>query len=942
MKKSLSLLVAIAMVFSMFATVVSAAEETKSAGEFLKELGVIKGNAEGDLKEDQTWKRQDIIVLLSRLLGKEEVAKATKKSHTFTDVTDKGYDGYISWAVENKLTEGKGNNKFGFGSELKNQEFFAFVIRAFGAEVAYADIPAAAIKYGFATDKTDMAGIPLRGATYDVIVTALNTEVPGKGQTLGEVLGLIVSKEVTASVTQTGVKQATVQFNKAVDTTKVKFVVKNGIATRDVVKTTFAEDKKSVVLDLASKLLKGDSTVTVTGANEKEIVAKFETADEKITEIQFTNDKVALVAGNDYKKVAVGYKVVNQFNENVTKTAGGSLSFQVGKAGTTASHSAKDGIVTLTSTGTFVLGESVYVSAILNLNTYGVTATKTFTVGPEAMVDSVDVLSVYHATNKELMTNSAFADFYLLVDAKDQYGNAVTLAQFKAGVFAVANNASLFTVNKDHAVSGVGPNNDKIGIPLTAPATGVLTFDGTNTVRVTTLFGQKSDSLDVVVKKASVLTNFTLEQPEAVSINKTVKIPFTALDQNGNAVKKYSEINGKITLYASNGNDKISLKQNYSTKEAYIEWVAPSVEGANFVGATVVGTPNNSQLQINVVAAGNPEAVVGLKDIGTNVHVGGTVKIEAKHIIVKDQFGRDVKLNDVISTHKVVISAADGTANVLGGFGEITTKDGFITLTGTAKGNERIKLSLVKLAAGTVAEAVISEYDGHVIAVIDNDSIESYEVTTSAKISKQTADSHNVAVEVKGKRTDGSTVTLPTSAYTVTPATAGLKYDGAKLNAGDVVVGNDGTAKAKYVVFVTATSTSLEKEIIVTNEALIPTTIEQQNYSENGTVVLTAEDLVVKGDKAKVNVATVFNTLKIKDQFGVEMNSVTAGEFTASISDLDDVAKGTGSLLLEVVNQGGVVGSAAVNNIEAGDSYSVTFTSKLSGKPYKVKVVATS
>lgn len=943
MKKSLSLLVAIAMVFSMFATVVSAAEEQQqSAGEYLNELGVILGNGD-DLKEDQTWKRQDVVVLLSRLFGAEEEAKDAEKTHAFKDVTDKNYDGYISWAVEEGLVLGKSATVFGFGDELENRDFYALVLRALGQDVEYADVDEVATEAGLAPDGTDFDAVPLRGATYTAIVGALKTEVE-PGVTLEEKLGLVEMEAVTS--TQTGAKQITVKFNKAVDDTKAKFAVKNGVATRDVVKTTFSEDKTSAILDLSSKLLNGESTVTVSGVSEADLVASFTAAEEKITEIQFLSDKAALgtlttepnKGQADYTKISVGYKIVNQFNEDVTKNAGGSLTFQVGKAGATGTGN--NGILTITTPATspFMFNEQVYVSAILNLSTYGVTATKTLTVGQQAMVDTVDILGLYHPDGKELMTNSTFSDFYILVDAKDQYGNKVTLEQFKAGVFAVTSNGTLFTVNKDNAQANVGENNDQIGIPLTAPTTGIIVFDGTNQVRVQTLFGQKIDTLDVVVKKASTLTTFTLAQPDVVSAGNTVKIPFTAQDQNGVELKKHSDLIGKVNLYASNGT--IKLLQNYATKEAYIEWKAPAITGLNFISATVIGTNSSSQLQINVVEAGKADAVVGLKDVSKSLYVGSKVKIEPKHIVIKDQFGRDLDSSVVASTYDIKISAADGTANVVTGFTTAPLTSTGVELSAPVKGSERVKVELFK--KGT--SELISTYEGHTFTVIDNGAIESYEVATIEKISTEAG--HGVEVKVTGKRTDGTTVTLPQGAYTVLPS-APLQYVDGKLSVeggANAIGGADKTKVVNYTVQITANSSVIVKETTLTSEALRPTTLEQKDLKVDGTTLLKAADLVVKGSAENITLANVLATVKVKDQFGVEItqigdNVLNGDDFYVSVSAPDDVNVDPDKKLT-INGSGSLVNNASVTNVAQGDSFTATFVAKTGGANIIVKVVA--
>lgn len=963
MKKSLSLLVAIAMVFSMFATVVSAAEEQQpTAGEYLNELGVILGNQDGDLKEDQTWKRQDIVVLLSRLFGAEEEAKDADKTHEFTDVTDANYDGYISWAVEEGLVKGKSATVFGYGDELENRDFYLLVLRALGQEVEYDLVGGTAVEAGLAPEDTDFDAVPLRGATYTAIVTALKTPVGENGETLEELLGLVEAAAITS--TQTGVKQVTVKFNKAVDDTKAKFAIKNGTATREVAKVTFSEDKTTAILETTTKIVDGASTVTVTGLSEQALVAEFTAAAEKVTAIEFTSDQLALGTNTDnspkYNEVSVGYKIVNQFDEDVTRTAGGSLTFQVGKAG--ASGNANNGVLTITGAN-FQVGESVYVSAILNLSTYGITATKTFTVGQQAIVDTIDVLSLYHPENKELTTSSDFSEFYVLVDAKDQYGNKVSLSQFKYGVFAIASNATLFTVNKDNAVDGVGPNNDKIGIPLTEPNLGgAFVFEGTNTVRVTTLFGQKSDSIDVPVKKSATLTTITLSQPTAaVSPGQKVKIPFEALDQNGNALTNFKDLDGKLHLSASNGTTALVLGQDFATKKAYLEWTAGPV-GINFLTVTVSGTPNTSQLQVTVVDPGTAQTVAGLKDINNTLVLNGTVKIEPKHIVIKDQHDRDMKLADllnkaasgsdpaVVGTHVVKVYAADGNANnVTGtGFGG-TEATAFVfddvtdalTLSGAVKGTERIKIELHKVGA---TPSLVSTHESFIFNVIDSSAFESYEVSAPEKISTE-AD-HEVTVKVIGKRTNGTTAELPASGYTVAPTTP-LTVDGNKLSADGVDLGGANRTKVvTYTVVISSASgvAPISKEITITNEALIPTTLEQKDAG-----TLKAANLVVTGSAAAINnnLDDVLATVKVKDQFGVELDLSATNAFRASIQDLDDVAKPDGAALLTIVGtNGGVVTGAAggtnITGVSVGDSFTVTFTSVLSGKSITVKVVATT
>jgi hypothetical protein len=191
MKKSLSLILAIALVFSMFTPMAFAADQ--SAGEYLAEVGIIKGSLSGDLMENETWKRQDITVILSRLVGAEAEALAYPKAHTFADVTDPFYDGYISWAKGNGYFEGHSSVRFGYDEEITKYDFLAVMLRALGVDTKganYANVPQLAYEAGLiASPDEDLSVAATRGEYYEIIVTTLNVEVE-EGVTLGAKLGL--------------------------------------------------------------------------------------------------------------------------------------------------------------------------------------------------------------------------------------------------------------------------------------------------------------------------------------------------------------------------------------------------------------------------------------------------------------------------------------------------------------------------------------------------------------------------------------------------------------------------------------------------------------------------------------------------------------------------------------------------------------------------------
>ncbi|MBH5320602.1 hypothetical protein I6N90_22670 [Paenibacillus sp. GSMTC-2017] len=948
MKKSLSLLVAIAMVFSMFATVVSAAEETKSAGKFLNELGVIKGNG-SDLKEDQTWKRQDIIVLLSRLLGEEAAAKATAKSHTFKDVTNKDYDGYISWAVAKKLTTGKTATDFGYGDELKNQEFYAFVIRAFGQEVAYADVPAAAIKYGFATDKTDFAAIPLRGATYEAIVKALNTEVPGKGQTLGELLGLIKVTEIKATASAVGVKKLEVKFNQAVDTAKAKITVKKGSATVNVADegVKFSEDKKTATVTLVNKLTAGDYSVSVADLTKEPLVSTVTAEDELVKEIKFLSDKApvgtvttglpAVIGTADYSKISVSYKITNQYGEDVTKSYEGGFQFSPSKG----TASASNGKLTVTSSANnYLINELVVVTAVRPDKAGATTAVATLTVSAQSRVDKIEVKGVYNEAGKTLQTSSTFADFFVLVDAFDQYGNKSSLTELNDQVSVFVTNPTIFQANEGSFVDGQGANGDQIGLPLVAPTT-TFSTDGKNTIRFITQYTGKTVNYDVEVGKGKKLQTLTLQQPGTIAANDgTVKIPFEAVDQNGEVLKTIDA--AQVTLTSSN-NNQFFVKYDHVKKESYLEWTV-GAEGPHSLTAFVPGSTKHSQISFNVKENARAHTVGGVSKITKDMMVGAVQTINEDNIVIYDQFGRVYDHTDTTAFYNqysiAVTSSNSAKASVTDW---IYTANDSVTINALVKGSENITIALATKANNTVTPAVpvaIIDNTGYnvrlgVLALADVATFEVADLPTIFFNADQDAPGkYAVDVKVIGKKADGKTeVIVPRSIYTVTDNNAGIFYANGKLH------GNNDTDGSDFGFTSTVSTVDVAVTVIVDSPNQPLPIVKATKVSKADRVVTT----VSTDNPVKTLVDTTISTQAFaqvisKDQYGVAFGAAT--DFYATVTNLTNFSTTDGApALAPTFVNGSSAEGLAFTGLKTGDTFEVTFNSKKTNHSVKIKVI---
>lgn len=190
-------LVALFMIFSLFLSMpfnAGYADNVKIA-EKLNKLGILTGDGNGNLNLDDDLKRQDMVVIISRLHKEENTAKSYPVVNKFDDFTQENsyYQSYISWAVNKKLIEGVGNNKFGFDDAVTVKQFQTVLLRALNyTEEAKLDdsIPDIAKKIGLMEnlDNLSYKDNLKRGDMAVMIYNALNIRAKGSPLKLSEIL----------------------------------------------------------------------------------------------------------------------------------------------------------------------------------------------------------------------------------------------------------------------------------------------------------------------------------------------------------------------------------------------------------------------------------------------------------------------------------------------------------------------------------------------------------------------------------------------------------------------------------------------------------------------------------------------------------------------------------------------------------------------------------
>lgn len=199
MKRTLSILLALALMLALAVPALAATPEAENAAEALYQYGLFKGtgtDAAGkpvfDL--DKTLNRQEAVTLLVRILGKEAEAEQAPQKSPFTDVDDWAKP-YVGYAYAYGLTEGTSAATFGGNEPVSASQYITFVLRALGytsgTDFQWDRAWELSDKIGL-TDGRYNAGTTAftRGDAAIVSHNALDVYVPGSGKKLGVLLGV--------------------------------------------------------------------------------------------------------------------------------------------------------------------------------------------------------------------------------------------------------------------------------------------------------------------------------------------------------------------------------------------------------------------------------------------------------------------------------------------------------------------------------------------------------------------------------------------------------------------------------------------------------------------------------------------------------------------------------------------------------------------------------
>lgn len=770
-------------------------------------------------------------------------------------------------------------------------------------------------------------------ALYEELLTVTNND--GVKSWVETALKAELDKVVVAvkisSVTPVGAKKLEVKFNQPVDTTKAVITVKKGSVATNLEKVTFSADKTSATIETTTKLTKTDTNtlyaVTVKGlANELSATASVE--EEKVSKIEVTSTTAPMTASGS-TTATVRYQVLNQYGENVTKDYT-NINWTASTGWTSPSGSTNGQLTISAASGAtaFIPGTKVYVTGVYANTTNGNSAVVNaeVTIGLEAKADKVVFNGIYQSSDKVFDANFTNANgFQLLYSVLDQYGNEMAVSGVPAVVFT-NNNPLLLTIPQNPTSSVVTVDGeDYFALPITR---GDYTSKGGNaTVLAISSTTGKQSSYDISLDAVSAVKSFTMSAPaDIVAQDETVEVPFTALDQNGNAVTKYADLNGKLTLSAA-----LSFVEK-ADGNAKLVYTAPTsvstIKGLQTVTSLVKDGGNFSSLTIDVKEKAVAKVVIGLDStVSTNVSLGGALTIVPTDLVYQDQYGRVIADANITAGTNVHIKYKTTIDGVVSGWTTYTASTDFYNAKLT-----KVEFALFDTVGATTP--ITGSNKVFNVTVSGQSTFASYEIADPGVMFNNgvagdgtTADVPNTnydkTLKVYGIKEDGTKVLLADTYYTVA-AQSGSQLSVTSAGViSDLTVGGyaaadfddeDGNAiNLKETVKVTILDTAtpgaikevLTKEITISDAAPKGETVTMKDTLVNNRYEVTA-----------ANGETLLNTLaglavkEVKDQYGIVMTP------SATVT-IKNVTKATGSSFAVVA--GKITGS------RLGDKFTAEF-----------------
>lgn len=202
-KKIIALLLAVTLAAALALPACAASSLEMNAADHLYTLGLFRGTQKG-FELDRGATREEAMVMIVKLLGREKTALGSDWSHPFSDV-DAWADDYVGYCWQKGLVSGYDDRHFGGGDAVTGAQYLTLVLRVLGYSPAAGDFQwdypwTLAKELGLIDDSfpCNTDEVCTRGAAALISDNALYCGLKNGGETLGEYLENVSSAPVQA------------------------------------------------------------------------------------------------------------------------------------------------------------------------------------------------------------------------------------------------------------------------------------------------------------------------------------------------------------------------------------------------------------------------------------------------------------------------------------------------------------------------------------------------------------------------------------------------------------------------------------------------------------------------------------------------------------------------------------------------------------------------
>ena len=696
---------------------------------------------------------------------------------------------------------------------------------------------------------------------------------------------VVKDNKTTMTAAPTKVKEITLTFSKAVaDTAAAKITVKKGNVTPTYSSAKWADDAKSVVLAMDSKLTAGTYDVTVSGIEAADLTASIAVENQRLDKfVLISNELVA-----DYKdpsKATISFKAVDQYGERISCT---DVNVNVTLGDTKGKYqvpSNKDTTVEVTNINSVlrIAGQSGKIT-IVDSNS-GKSLVEDITYQPAAKATKVEVVGIYDKSGKKVETLTAgksISGYKVAFKFYDQYAKEQNPVAMSADAAAL----------KDIQCTVVGGTTTVTGAsilskaPLGGTEYAVCELAAPGNIKAgsfqITVVNTKHGLLDTfsyIVENATVIKEFSVSQDSDVYAGESAELSYTAIDTNGNEVKDYNVLKQAFEVENSMP-ASVTLKKQADGSAKMMYKYEGNIPNATTGGTMSVNEVLTFQLYKNEIYTVVKNATVRVnqaRDLwevtGVNkatAGVAGTkLTFKAEDFKIIDQYGNTLtktQINDRIKAGNVIsFGAITGAAWTLSGAttGLTTATDEFIA----EVGSDTVKIPVNVKSQNKNDEGIVLA-----LSCKDADKATDFEIKWNNGVNHFYAE-NNVAIdkskfEVYGK-VDGQSIKIPAENYEITGVTGNAALGkasekGEKTVDGTVTVSVSTKNDNKYV------TTSITGNFTCSNKA-----------SAINSIKANSADLAAG---SKLDVAGMAKGFDFKDQYGKTINASDLSSYSVTAS----------------------------------------------------------